>query len=261
MKPLILITNDDGVFSRGLAAAVQAVADLAEIVIAAPHTQQTGMGRSFPRNEDTGKIDQTYLLIQGEMIPAYGVHGSPALSVAHGILELCERKPDLCISGINYGENLGSTVTCSGTLGAVFEAVSFGIPGIAISLEADLSVLHTCQYPEMDWKESAEILRLWTKKTLEEGMPEDVDLWNINVPSSVKSSEKYRITTQSRQSYLHFIQPEKREFSRPYNLGAKLYVDYESLEKDSDIHAVHVDHVISVTPMNLDLSVKMDHLE
>ena len=97
MKPLILITNDDGIHSPGLAAAACAAADLADILIVAPHTQQTGMARAFPRTEDAGIIEEEWIQINGQEVRGYGVHGSPALAVAHGVLELAERKPDLCI--------------------------------------------------------------------------------------------------------------------------------------------------------------------
>lgn len=118
MKPLILITNDDAIRSPGLAAAAEAVEDLAELLIAALHIQQTGMERLFPRHPDNGIIDEKILKINGHDVKGYAVHGTPALAVAHGVLELTDKKSDLCISGINYGENMRSGLTCSGTLGA-----------------------------------------------------------------------------------------------------------------------------------------------
>ena len=130
-RPLILVTNDDGIHSPGLYAAAQAAAKIGDVLIAAPHTQQTGMGRSFPRCPDDGIIEEIDVqermreefwyeeMYDGE-IRAYAVHGSPARAVAHGVLELADRKPDLCVSGINYGENLGTCLTCSGTMGALF---------------------------------------------------------------------------------------------------------------------------------------------
>lgn len=127
-RPLILVTNDDGIHSPGLYAAASVAVKSGDVLIAAPHTQQTGMGRSFPGYPDNGvieKIETEDMKLPGEItgnkILAYGIHGTPALAVAHGILELAEHTPDLCISGINYGENLGSCLTCSGTLGALLK--------------------------------------------------------------------------------------------------------------------------------------------
>lgn len=257
MKPLILITNDDGIRSPGIAAAAEAVADLGELLVVAPHKQQTGMGRAFPREEDTGKIDLTELTINDEKILAYGLHGSPALSVAHGVLELSSRKIDLCISGINYGENVGSILTCSGTLGAAFEASSHGIPAIAASLEMDMKVHWTNEFEDNDWTEAKQMLRKVAEQVLLEGMPKQVDILNINVPKDVQNPGEYRITTQSRQSYFEFLSPPKREFKEPYQLGSRCHIDEKTLEKDSDIYAVHIDKITSITPLSTDFSVKL----
>lgn len=254
MRPLILITNDDGIKSPGLMAAAEAVEELGDILIAAPHTQQTGMGRAFLRTEESGIIEETILCVNGRDITAYGIHGTPGFAVAHAVLELADRKPDLCISGINYGENLGMTLTCSGTLGAVFEAGSHQIPGIAVSLEADLSVQRSNEFEMADFGSAKKILRLWAGKVLKEGMENGVDIWNINVPSTEEMQGQYKITSQSRQNYFEFIRPGKREFQKPYALKTERCVDIHRLEKDSDIHAVYVDKMISVTPVSLDMT-------
>lgn len=132
-RPLILLTNDDGVHSPGLAALCEAVAPLGEVLIAAPATQQTSTGRSYPRGPEWGKIQAISLPMPWGEIPAFSVTASPAACVGHGVLELAPRKPDLCISGINYGENLGKTLTYSGTFGAALQAADFGIPTLAVS--------------------------------------------------------------------------------------------------------------------------------
>lgn len=257
MKPMILITNDDGILSPGLAAAAEAVADLADVVISAPHTQQTGMGRAFPRTEDTGIIEAVEMSVRGRSMKGYSVHGSPAFAAAHGILELSERKPDLCISGINYGENLGTVLTCSGTFGAALEAVSHKVPAIAVSLEADLQIQRSNEFQDTDWGASMNVLRTWVSRVLQEGMPKDVDILNINVPAKPAKWGEYRITTQSRQNYFQFIKPEKRELGQPFLLKSHLWVDEDTLEKDSDIYAVYVDKIASVTPVNIVMSVEM----
>lgn len=256
MKPLILITNDDGIYSPGLAAAASAVKDIADILIVAPHMQQTSMGRAFTRNADTGIIEKKEMKINGQSVLAYAVHGTPALSVSHGVLELAERKPDLCISGINYGENMGSLLTCSGTLGAAFEAASYKIPAIAVSLEAELEMISSDDFKQKDWSLAIDMLRLWAIKVLETGMPQNVDIFNINVPSECNKREVYRITTQSRQNYFEFIKPGKRSFDKPFKLDSQLFVDEKTLEEDSDIYAVYKDRITSVTPLSMIMSVK-----
>ncbi len=287
-RPLILVTNDDGIHSPGLYAAAQAAAKTGDVLIAAPHTQQTGMGRSFPRCPDDGIIEEvevpermleglrrekmqdgetgTYAETRYGTIRAYAVHGSPARAVAHGVLELADRKPDLCVSGINYGENLGTCLTCSGTLGALFEASSHGIPGIAVSVEADLSRQHSEDFGEMDWSAAQSILERYIRQVLEKGMPGNsnpgersamrADAWNINVPDGLQFPYPERRTVLSRQNYFYFVRPEKRDYSQPYRLKSEKNVDMESLEKDSDIYAVYVDRVASVTPLKFDMSVR-----
>lgn len=281
-RPLILVTNDDGIHSPGLYAAAQVAAKTGDVLIAAPHTQQTGMGRSFPICPDDGIIEK----VPGRML-AYAVHGSPARAVAHGVLELADRKPDLCVSGINYGENLGTCLTCSGTLGALFEASSHGIPGIAVSVEADLSRQHSEDFGEMDWSAAQSVLERYIRKALklsDERIYEDgnsdkaeckenaseknsseleqreqigmADAWNINVPAGLQFPYPERRTVLSRQNYFYFVKPEKRDYSRPYRLKSEKLVDMESLEKDSDIYAVYVDRVASVTLLNFDMSVR-----
>ena len=192
--------------------------------------------------------------VEGRDYRAYAVHGSPALAVAHGVMELSERKPDLCISGINYGENLGTTLTCSGTLGAAFEASSHGIPGIAVSAAVAYGKHRSEEFDVIDWKPAKTILRQFVEDVLIHGMPKGMDIWNINVPACIKEPFSYRITVQSRQNYFYFIKPEKRRFDKPYSLKAMQYVDVDSLEKNSDIYAVYVENKISVTPLSVDMT-------
>ena len=104
--PLVLVTNDDGIDSDGLWAAVRALLPLAEICVAAPDRQWSGGGRSMPPHV-TGKIVDRSRVIDGVPVSAYAVDGSPALAVQHGVLELSPRRPALVVSGINFGFNLG----------------------------------------------------------------------------------------------------------------------------------------------------------
>ena len=250
-KPLILITNDDGIHSPGLLAAAEAVSGLGELLPSAPIHQQTGMGRAFPRMADTGILEPVELCAGGQEIQGFGVHGSPAFSVSYGVLELAPRKPDLCISGINYGENLGTCVSCSGTLGAAFEANSHGIPAIAVSIPMDLSLQRTDDYPQADWEAAKIVLRHWAQWVLENGMPAGVDTLNISLPLKPCDPKLCRITTQSRQNYYEFIRPGRRDFGKPYALKSEISLHMDTLERDSDIYAVCVDNVVSVTPMSM----------
>jgi 5'-nucleotidase len=255
MRPLILITNDDGVLSPGLAAVAEAVAPLGELLIAAPRWQQTTMGRAFPRTEGTGVIERMTLRIGGADQVAYGVAGSPAQAVAHGVLELAGRLPDLCISGINYGENLGQAMTCSGTLGAAFEAFTHGIPAIAASLQAPFDLWHLGELPELDWAASQRVIALLAAQVLREGLPPQVSVLNLNVPGTAGPDTPIRLTRQSRLSSSGFARPGRRPLETPWQLTWEQKPDLAgTAEPGSDIHAFFVERAISITPLSWDMS-------
>lgn len=258
MKPLFLITNDDGVLSPGLKAAAEAVQLFGDLLIVAPISQQTGMGRSFPRTADVGIIEKVTLDVNGIETTAYGIHGSPAQAVAYGVLELAGRKPDFCISGINYGENLGLSITCSGTLGAAFEADSHGIPSIAVSRQADLLVQHSESFESLDWEGCKAVTRRIVEKVLKEGFPKQACILNVNLPAKICETTEIRLTRQSRQNYSIFTKPKSRDFTQTFVLSSQMDVDIDKTEKDSDIFAIYFDHVISLTPLKWDLSVHID---
>ncbi|GLC31816.1 5'/3'-nucleotidase SurE [Clostridium omnivorum] len=254
MKPLILVTNDDGVYSPGLCAAAEAVQDLGDLLVVAPRYQQTSMGRSFPKSSDVGIIEKVKLIINGCEIEAYGVHGSPAHAVSHGILELAYKKPDLCISGINYGENLGLSITCSGTVGAAFEADSYDISSIAVSRQADLSIQHASDYKNMDFEASKKIIRELAVDILKNGLPDEISILNVNVPDNAAANTEVRITKQGRSNYSVFKKPEVRDFSKSYVLSSEMDAHINKSDKNSDVYAIYFDKVISITPLTWNMS-------
>ena len=258
MKPLILITNDDGIHSPGLLALAEALTDIADILIAAPIAQQTGMGRAFPHMPDTGIIEEVRVLVNGIPTLGYGIHGSPAQVVAYAILELCDRKPDFVFCGVNYGENLGLSVTCSGTLGAAFEANSHRIKAIAFSRPTALSKQHSESFDPVDWTPLKAVIRTITENVLVNGFPDHTDILNINFPKNVEAKTPIRFTRQSPQNYSEFIKPDPRDFSKAYALSAAKNVKEEETPKNSDVYAVHVEHAISVTPLTWDSSLDAD---
>ena len=113
-KPHILLTNDDGIRSPGLWAAASELSKIGYVTVAAPREQSTGMGRSLPSTSD-GVIRKEQVQVNGQSWDVYAVGGTPAQAVLHGVLEIVPHKPDLIVSGINYGENVGLGITISGT--------------------------------------------------------------------------------------------------------------------------------------------------
>lgn len=258
MKPLILITNDDGVLSPGLKAAAEAVENLGELLIVAPRDQQTSMSRAFPKGADIGIIETFTLSVNGRDHKAFGVHGSPAHAVSYGILEIASRKPSLCVSGINYGENLGVGLFPSGTIGAALEADTYGVPGLAVNLEASISMQHSSTYNRLDWDTSMYFTNELAGKILSHGLPYSTALLNVNIPSSATKNTTKRLTRQSRQDYFVFVKPDHRDFSLPYKLKVEVRINESQLEPDSDIKAFIKDRVVSVTPITWNLTA-MEH--
>src|SRR5215204_4023321 len=134
-KPQILLTNDDGIRSPGLWAAAKALSKLGYVTVTAPREQSSGAGRSLPNTSD-GIIEEKRVQVNGQEWTVFSIGGTPAQTVLHGVYEVMKTKPDLVVSGINYGENVATGVTISGTVGAAMEGASLGIPSMAVSLEA-----------------------------------------------------------------------------------------------------------------------------
>ena len=256
MRPLILVTNDDGVLSPGIIAAVEAVQELGEVLVSAPRHQQTSMGRAFPVGDELGRIEVVPLETGARMHRAFGVHGSPAQAVSHAVLEIAGRTPDLCVSGINYGENLGMSVFHSGTIGAALEASSYGIPGLAVSLEAGVELHHAADYQPMDWAAATYFTRVLAAQILECGLSGDISLLNVNVPGDATPQTEVRVTTQSRQDYLVLERPHRRDFAVPLRLETAVRIDESTLERDCDIRAFALDRVVSITPMTWSLAAR-----
>ncbi len=253
-RPLILVTNDDGIGSPGLLAAARSVLDLGEVWVVAPRVQQSGSSRSFPVHN--AEVQESTLAIDGISVPAYALDTSPSQAVRHGLLCFLPRLPDLTVSGINYGENIGGTVTISGTVGAAIESAAFGIPTLAASLETERQY-HFGQSTEVDFSTAAIFVRRLAQWTLANGLPPGVDIFKLDVPSVAKPDTPWRITRVSRQAY--WVSPVVvDEQGKKHLRGYVRQVDLDTLEPDSDVHAIAVDQVVSLSPLTIDLTAKVD---
>lgn len=198
-RPLILVTNDDGIDSAGLWAAVAAVLPLGEVLVVAPDRQWSGGGRSMPRDV-TGRLQPACREVDDQLVSAYGVDASPALAVDHGVVELASRRPALVVSGINFGANLGIEVTISGTVGAALEASAFGIPAMAVSLEMD-AAHHLTGDAGADYAACKACIRHFAAHLLTRRLPSDVDILNVNIPAAATVETPWRLTRLSRRRY------------------------------------------------------------
>src|SRR5215203_5298468 len=177
-RPRILITNDDGIHSEGIAALEAAMAEIGEVYVVAPESEMSGAAHSLTlaRPLRIRQIDDRH----------WTVDGTPTDCVTFAVNRILSNgeRPDICVSGINHGANLGDDATYSGTVAGAMEATILGVPGLAFSLVANRS---------HDFTESIRIAREITNKAIAEGLPAGT-LLNINVPKGVPRG--FRITKQ-----------------------------------------------------------------
>lgn len=257
----ILLTNDDGIRSPGLWAAASALASLGHVTVAAPKEQSSGMGRSLP-STSSGIIHEEQLQVNGQIWTVYAISGSPAQAVLHGILDIMPHKPDLVVSGINYGENLGLGITVSGTVGAAMEAASEGCPALAVSLEAHQQY-HLSYSTEIDFSAAAHFTAVFARILLEKQMPNDVHLLNVNIPSGAAQQTLWQVTRLARQRYYDPVAATRSSWKE---VGPVSYKEAAILDKEadnSDVVVLRKKHLVSATPISLDMTsrVELEDLE
>jgi len=255
-KPQILLTNDDGIRSPGLWAAASALSEIGFVNVAAPRDQYSGAGRSMPSTSD-GIIQPRQVTVNDRQWTVYSVGGTPAQTVLHAVTEILPRCPDLVVSGINYGENVGSGVTISGTVGAALEGAALGVPSLAISLETAL-VHHLSYSEEVDFSTAAYFCAYFGRLLLDKTMPPDVDVLKVEVPSDATPQTPWEVTRLSRSRYFTPEKPKRESWDTPAMVGYRLSDDFASDQPDTDIYALRVKRIVAVTPLSLDLTARVD---
>lgn len=236
-KPVILVSNDDGIFSNGIKALVEVAAEFGEVEIVAPDRQQSAVGHaitvSTPLRAQSFKLDNRF---NGKAI-----NGTPADCVKLAHNQLLDRKPDLVVSGINHGSNAGINILYSGTVSAATEGTILGYPSIAVSCTefGDDADLTGCQ----------EAARRVIRFVLEHGLEKGVTL-NLNAPAGPLKGIKWARQAKSRyvEEFEGRVDPHNRDY---YWMAGK----FELLEKDggSDIDALEKGYA-SLTPIQYDLT-------
>jgi len=255
-KPQILLTNDDGILSPGLWAAAASLSKLGFVTVTAPRDQSSGMGRSLPSTSD-GIIQEQRVQVNGQEWSVFSVGGSPAQTVLHGVYEVLKEKPDLVVSGINYGENIASGVTISGTVGAAMEGASLGIPSMAVSLEADAKY-HLSYSEDISFLVAAEFTVRIARLLLEKKFPEDVDLLKVDVPSDATIDTPWQLTRISRQRYYEPLAPERQSWNELGVMGYREAGELEDEPEDTDVYVLRKKRMVSVSPLSLDLTSRVD---
>jgi 5'-nucleotidase len=238
-KPLIVLTNDDGVHSPGLVALKSALDAVGEVRVVAPDQNRSGAARSITMH--------SHLWVEEVELPdgsvAYSTDGTPVDCVRMAALGLLDRTPDLIVSGINLGENLGDDITYSGTVAAALEGIMLEIPAIAVSAEG--------YHPGYDLSVPARVARLLVVAALERGFPAKT-LLNVNCPDrSWEALQGLRLTTLGKRIYGDKVEyRETKGNRRCYHI----YNDDLSYQREpgSDFEAV-AEGFVAVTPLHFDL--------
>ena len=170
-RPLILVTNDDGIHAPGIRFLIKIMNTFGDVVVVAPDAPQSGMGHAITINDTL--YCEAIQVIKNEPQKEYSCSGTPVDCVKIAINEILKRKPDLCVSGINHGSNSSINVIYSGTMSAAVEAGTQGIAAIGFSL-LDYSI-------EADFKPSEQFIKSIVSQCLSNGMPNGVVL-NVNIP-------------------------------------------------------------------------------
>lgn len=239
-RPVILITNDDGITAPGIRALVNSVKDLGQVIVVAPDSPQSGMGHAITIGEPL-RLHKTEIF---DGIASWECSGTPVDCVKLARDKILHRKPDICLSGINHGANYSINIIYSGTMSAAMEAAIEGIPSVGFSLldfnyDADFSI-------------AGDVARAITKRMLFQVMPEHT-LLNVNIPKL--SRENFKGLKMCRQAYAkwqeefdHRVDPRGKDY---YWMTGK----FMNLDKGDDTDAQALaDGYASVVPVKFDFT-------
>jgi 5'-nucleotidase len=236
---LVLLTNDDGIFAPGLAAMERALRNACEVVVAAPSTEQSGVGHAITFLTPLTAKE----VFEGSLRRGWAVDGSPADSVKLAIAEFCPRRPDLVISGINGGLNAGINVLYSGTVAAAIEASFFGITSVAVSLEFD---------EHADYDRAAFIAMRVIAQILAHA-PAAGSLFNLNIPTAaLVGTPPLRVVPMSVQRYGEAFERRIDPRGRAY-FWATNDPPHPVSSAESDVTAL-ASGAVTLTPLAFDLT-------
>jgi 5'-nucleotidase len=238
-KPLILVVNDDGITAPGIRTLISVMNKIGDVVVVAPDSPQSGMGHAVTI-DDTLYCDE--ITIDDGPQKEYHSSGTPADCVKLAVSEILDRKPDLCVSGINHGSNSSINVIYSGTMSAAVEAGVEGIPAIGFSL-LDYSW-------NADFEPLKKYIHLITQNVIDNGLPDGVVL-NVNFPNS-KDFEGIKICRQARANWVEEFDKRENPRGKKYYWLTGKFINMDKGE-DTDEWAL-ANNYISVVPVQFDLT-------
>lgn len=240
-RPLILVTNDDGITAPGIRALISVMQELGDVVVVAPDKPQSAMGHAITINNT---LYLTKVSAKDADIPEYACSGTPVDCVKMATCEILDRRPDLCVSGINHGSNSSINVIYSGTMSAAVEAAIEGIPSIGFSLQ------------DFSWDADFEAVKAHVKRiaseVLQKGLPDGV-LLNVNFPKLPADKIRgVRVCRQARAQWVEKFDKRTSPMGRDYYWLTGEFVNQDQGE-DTDEWAL--DHgFVSVVPVQFDLT-------
>ncbi len=233
---MILVTNDDGIHSKGIIALAKALQEIGDVYTVAPDVEQSAVAHSLTLHRP--------LRVEKIKKNCFAVDGTPADCIHLGVTTVLPKRPRLIVSGINKGGNLGDDIIYSGTVSAAFEGTLLGIPSFAISLVSR---------SRFKFDVAARFALRVARRIIERGLPKNTFL-NINVPNlNEKEIKSYKITHQGRlihsgDEVIEKVDPRGRKY---YWIGGGQMIFDKG--RNTDVEAVSKSH-ISITPLNLDLT-------
>ncbi len=241
-KPLILVSNDDGITSLGIRHLVAVMKELGDVLVVAPNRPQSGMGHAITVG-DTLRLKESHIF---EGVRAFECSGTPAdcVKIARHYVLKGQRQPDVVVSGVNHGSNTSISVLYSGTMSAAIEAAIEGTPAIGFSL---------CDYgSEADFSHTLEYIKKITEQVLRKELPKGVAL-NVNFPPLRNERlQGIRICRQANAKWVEEFDKRKDPNGRNYFWMTGNFVNFDKGE-DNDEWAI-ANNYVSVVPCQFDLT-------
>ncbi|MFH1729737.1 MAG: 5'/3'-nucleotidase SurE [Pseudomonadota bacterium] len=235
MSIKILLTNDDGVHAKGIRILAQYMKEIGEVYIAAPNVEVSGCGRSITIAEPIRikKLEENI----------YAVKGTPSDCINAGIQHICNGQPDLAISGINLGQNVGQDIFYSGTIAGAWEAIYREVPAFAISLAT---------FSDPIYESAAKFAQVFAKKLLSNELPNNI-LYNINIPNLPYDQIKgVEITKLGSKIYKENLEKRIDPIGRDYYWFTGV-ADTKGHGMGSDCYALQ-ENKISITPIKTEVT-------
>ncbi len=240
-EKLILVTNDDGYYARGIKKLAEIARNFGKVIVVAPEKSQSGMSHSVSLN--TPLYLNKYETTKG--FESYICSGTPVDCVKIALHEVLERKPDLILSGINHGSNASVSAIYSGTVAAAREGTLNGVPSIAFSL--------LNHFPDANFDAAGHYCKLIIRKALENGIPPNTCL-NVNFPDIAREKiNGVKICRQTQGKWVEEFDHRTNPNNKDYYWLTGRFTNFEPLAEDTDEWAL-VNNFISIVPVEIDLT-------